>query len=226
MKTSRKQYETRSRKYSAESTSPYSSASVSPADSPTDFEIKHPLEHEWTLWYYNHDPQNAWEDNLKEVISFNTVEDFWAIYNHIELASEISDKCDYCLFKKGVKPMWEDASNCNGGRWVYSTPVNRRKSFDGGLDVNWLEVMMSLIGEAFEGSGDLINGAVVSLRNKSDKISIWLGTAYDEDDGIRRIGAILKKRLGLRRDEQLSFEVHRDNQKRINSTAIRPKYQV
>ncbi|CAB4054650.1 EIF4E [Lepeophtheirus salmonis] len=158
MKTSRKQYETRSRKYMAESTSPYSSASVSPADSPTDFEIKHPLEHEWTLWYYNHDPQN--------------------------LASEIRDKCDYCLSKKGVKSMWEDDSNCNGGRGAYSNPVNRRKSFDRGLDVNWLEVMMSLIGEALEGSSDLINGTVVSLRNQSDKISICLATVYDEDGGI------------------------------------------
>ena len=36
------------------------------------------------------------------------VEDFWALYNHIELASRLQAGCDYSLFKEGVKPMWED----------------------------------------------------------------------------------------------------------------------
>ena len=36
------------------------------------------------------------------------VEDFWALYNHIELASRLAAGCDYSLFKEGVKPMWED----------------------------------------------------------------------------------------------------------------------
>nr|ACO15389.1 Eukaryotic translation initiation factor 4E-3 [Caligus clemensi] len=227
MKQGRRHYETRSRKYSADSSSsPYSSASVSPADSPRDLTVKHPLENEWTLWYYNYDPTNAWEENLKEIISFNTVEDFWSIYNHIQLPSELSDKCDYCLFKRGIKPMWEDISNCNGGRWLYGLPINRRKAPEAGLDAHWLEVMMSLIGEAFDGFGDLINGAVVSVRGKSDKISIWLKSTYDEDDGIRCVGTILRGRLGLKRDEGLGFEEHRDNQRRVNSLAIRPKYQV
>ena len=36
------------------------------------------------------------------------MEDFWALYNHIELASRLAAGCDYSLFKEGVKPMWED----------------------------------------------------------------------------------------------------------------------
>ena len=36
------------------------------------------------------------------------VEDFWALYNHIELASRLAAGCDYSLFKEGIKPMWED----------------------------------------------------------------------------------------------------------------------
>ena len=39
---------------------------------------------------------------------FVQVEDFWALYNHIELASRLAAGCDYSLFKEGVKPMWED----------------------------------------------------------------------------------------------------------------------
>ena len=41
------------------------------------------------------------------------VEDFWALYNHIELASRLAAGCDYSLFKEGVKPMWEDERFAN-----------------------------------------------------------------------------------------------------------------
>ena len=43
---------------------------------------KHPLQNTWTLWY--DDPQMAkatpgmsWEANLKNIATFDTVEDFW-----------------------------------------------------------------------------------------------------------------------------------------------------
>lgn len=39
---------------------------------------KHPLQNDWQLWYWKKDDQKSWEDNLLEVTSFNTVEDFWA----------------------------------------------------------------------------------------------------------------------------------------------------
>lgn len=39
--------------------------------------MKHPLQHTWTLWYLECDRSKAWEDNLSEITSFNTVEDFW-----------------------------------------------------------------------------------------------------------------------------------------------------
>ena len=36
--------------------------------------IKHPLQHAWTLWYYKNDRSKSWEENLKEVVTFDTVE--------------------------------------------------------------------------------------------------------------------------------------------------------
>lgn len=40
----------------------------------------HPLQNEWTLWYYGQQKRStlkSWSENLKEVVTFNTVEDFW-----------------------------------------------------------------------------------------------------------------------------------------------------
>lgn len=41
---------------------------------------QHPLQNRWVLWYDNPKKRNSnesWEENLKNVYTFNTVEDFW-----------------------------------------------------------------------------------------------------------------------------------------------------
>ncbi|CAG2120235.1 unnamed protein product, partial [Medioppia subpectinata] len=73
---------------------------------------KHPLQNQWQLWYFRPGARgSAWEDNLLDVTHFDTVEDFWALYNHIELASHLNAGSDYSVFKYGIRPMWEDEKN-------------------------------------------------------------------------------------------------------------------
>merc|ERR1712062_423388 len=123
------------------------SRSESPDNLAPEMLIKHPLQNSWTLWFFKNDKNRNWEDNQRSIITFNTVEDFWALYNHIELSSKLSAGCDYSLFKEGVKPMWEDDRNRRGGRWVINLNKSQRATF---LDNFWLEVMLCLIGEAFD----------------------------------------------------------------------------
>jgi len=100
--------------------------------------IKHPLQNAWTLWFFKNDKTKQWEENQREIITFTTVEDFWALYNHIELASRLAAGCDYSLFKEGIKPMWEDDRNKKGGRWLINLDKKQRASC---LDNFWLEVV-------------------------------------------------------------------------------------
>lgn len=49
-------------------------------DDPKEFNVKHPLQNTWTLWFDNPGKKaNAtnWSENLKEIVNVNTVEDFW-----------------------------------------------------------------------------------------------------------------------------------------------------
>ena len=46
-------------------------------DIPPEMQIKHPLQNTWTLWYYENDRTKTWEENQREIISFDTAEDFW-----------------------------------------------------------------------------------------------------------------------------------------------------
>ncbi|KAH8398186.1 hypothetical protein KR215_011650 [Drosophila sulfurigaster] len=131
----------------------------------TEHLFKHPLQNTWTLWYLENDRSKSWEDMQNEITSFDTVEDFWSLYNHIKPPSEIKLGSDYSLFKKGIRPMWEDAANKQGGRWV----ITLNKSSKNDLDNLWLDVLLCLIGEAFDHS-DQICGAVVNIRGKSNKI--------------------------------------------------------
>ncbi|XP_027018091.2 eukaryotic translation initiation factor 4E-1A isoform X1 [Tachysurus fulvidraco] len=65
---------------------------------PEDY-IKHPLQNRWALWFFKNDKSKTWQANLRLISKFDTVEDFWALYNHIQLSSNLMSGCDYSLFK-------------------------------------------------------------------------------------------------------------------------------
>lgn len=127
--------------------------------------VKHPLQHLWTLWYYEPDRNKSWEDNQNQVSTFSSVEDFWSLFTHIKQPSEVKIGSDYSLFKENIRPMWEDKANKNGGRWMLTLNRNQRPE----LDRYWIDTVLCLIGEAFD-SFDDVCGAVVNIRSKGDKI--------------------------------------------------------
>ena len=47
-----------------------------------------------------------------------SVEQWWGLYTHLARPSELPPLSDLHLFKLGIKPMWEDPANVNGGKWV------------------------------------------------------------------------------------------------------------
>ena len=94
---------------------------------------KHELNDNWTFWYvytlsHNEKKKQSKKGRhneyiLHEVYSFDTVEDFWCMYNNIYKVEEIMPNTDYMLFKKGVRPEWEDPHNRDGGKWVVTLPI-------------------------------------------------------------------------------------------------------
>ncbi|KAI8429265.1 hypothetical protein MSG28_007771 [Choristoneura fumiferana] len=109
----------------------------SASEVPPEFLIKHPLQNTWSLWFYDNDRNKTWEENLIELTTFDTVEDFWRLYHHIKLPSELRQGHDYAVFKQGIRPMWEDDANKMGGRWLISLEKKQRNS---DLDRFWLDV--------------------------------------------------------------------------------------
>jgi len=178
---------------------------------PKELLVKHPLQYRWVLWYCKQDRSKEWEECLKEVAGFDTVEDFWALYNHIQLASGLSWGSDYYLFKEGIRPMWEDPHNIEGGRWLITVDKNRRNEL---LDHYWLELLMAVIGEQFDDFGEYICGLVINVRQKGDKVSLWTRDSSKEDVN-RRIGQVAKQKLGIA--ELINYEQHKDTSHKSSS---------
>ncbi|GFY16392.1 eukaryotic translation initiation factor 4E [Trichonephila clavipes] len=177
--------------------------------------IKHPLQNMWSLWFYKNDRTKSWEENLMEIITFDTVEDFWALYNHLEVVSKIPLGCDYALFKQGIKPMWEDVRNKQGGRWLLNVQKSQRNT---DLNNYWLEILLCMIGEAFDESSDDVNGTVVQIRNKGDKLAVWTADVKHYD-AIMKIGRTIKERLNLHPRNTIGYEAHADTQIKTGSAA-------
>lgn len=183
--------------------------------------VKHPLQNSWTLWFFKKDG-GSWSDNHRPIITVSTVEDFWSLYNHIEVASKLPVGTDYSMFKEGIYPDWEDKRNTNGGRWMINLDRRHRAEF---LDTYWLETLFFLIGENADQYAYQVNGAVVSVRAKADRLAIWLADA-SQPDSLLRIGKMIKERLRIDPSERVSFKVHDDERTKEKSGIKRQKLVV
>jgi len=133
-------------------------------------ELKHPLQHTWTLWFdlpakdksTAFSRQKTW--SYTEALSFSTVEDFWRFYNNLLEPEKLKTGSIYCLFKQGILPGWEDPANSQGGRWMVELP--RSGSECENLNNAFLMVILSMIGENFEpkNCSDDIVGVATSIR--------------------------------------------------------------
>nr|XP_006199194.1 eukaryotic translation initiation factor 4E type 1B [Vicugna pacos] len=187
-----------------------------PDRGPTESKLElHPLLSRWALWFFKNDRSRAWQDNLHLVTKFDTVEDFWAMYSNIQLASKLSSGCDYALFKDGIEPMWEDSRNKRGGRWLVSLAKQQRHSE---LDHLWLETLLFLIGESFEEHSREVCGAVINIRAKGDKIAVWTREAENQA-GVLHIGRVYKECLGLSSKTIIGYQAHADTATKSNSLA-------
>ena len=139
-----------------------------------DFQLKHPLNSKWTLWYTKPavDKSESWSDLLRPVTSLETVEEFWAIQNGIPKPYDLPIKSDYHLFRNDIRPEWEDESNAEGGKWSFQFKNKRHN-----IDELWLRTLLAVIGETIDEEESEINGCVLNVRKAVFKIAIWTRTA-------------------------------------------------
>jgi len=188
---------------------------------PSNFAVKHPLQNGWTIWYDNpgkRTNQASWGDHLRKITTFDTVEDFWRVFNNLKPASSLPQGSNYHIFKEHIEPKWEDSANSKGGKWTVSVPPKSRGS---SLDQMWLWTILACIGETIRAPDDVC-GLVVSVRKAGDRVQIWTRDATNEQ-ACRDIGRSLKETLELPDNIVIGYQSHADSMKKSNS---RNKYEV
>ncbi|KAK4696319.1 translation initiation factor 4E, partial [Lecanoromycetidae sp. Uapishka_2] len=209
------------------------------------FNVKHPLMNEWTLWFTKPPSGKGdnWNDLLKEVVTFDSVEEFWGVYNNITPTSELALKSDYHLFKRGVRPEWEDPQNKHGGKWSYQFKDKRSAP----IDELWLHVMLAAIGETLETNEDdgEVMGVVVNVRKGFYRIGLWTKTVgksvpgggegdvaggkgrspEKSKDVLMGLGRKFKEVLKLRDAEVVEFSGHTESA-HSGSTRAKAKFTV
>lgn len=148
---------------------------------------QHPLSSKWTLYFDSPQskalpktPQTSltapgghsggWLDDIRKVIEFDSVEEFWGVYHNIVSPSQLPGKANYYLFKNGIIPAWEDPQNKNGGKWAIQVPRDKSKAT---IDKAWLYTVSGVWLWGCEAVGSCIDVARCSLPSARPSRLPW-----------------------------------------------------
>eukprot|EP01065_Artemidia_motanka_P052335 TRINITY_DN942_c0_g2_i1.p1 TRINITY_DN942_c0_g2~~TRINITY_DN942_c0_g2_i1.p1 ORF type:complete len:705 (+),score=317.79 TRINITY_DN942_c0_g2_i1:335-2449(+) len=134
------------------------------------------LANEWTIWFDKSGRRakskakgrNLYDDCIVELGSFNTVQGFWAYWESLHVHN-LKDHCNLRVFKKGIKPLWEDQSNRDGGKWVVrGVPKDNRRHL-------WTQMVTALVkGRLDADQPQFVCGVVLSTRDVGDSMQLWV----------------------------------------------------
>ncbi|XP_059450909.1 eukaryotic translation initiation factor 4E-1-like, partial [Corylus avellana] len=158
-----------------------------------------------------------------------------SVYNNIHHPSKLGHGADIYCFKHKIEPKWEDPVCANGGKWTI-TFFNRGKSdtfFNRGksnIGTKWEDPVCAnvsdnlckltlnqkfFVASNFLSHGDEICGAVVNVRARQEKISVWTKNATNEAAQMS-IGKQWKEFLDY--NETIGFIFH-DDAKKLDKAA-------
>ncbi|KAL9609002.1 MAG: hypothetical protein Q9167_006188 [Letrouitia subvulpina] len=146
-----------------------------------------PFKYIWSLIFARNTSNNY--DDTRFTTLFDNIHNmklFWEVMNQFPIhALKMKDSIHF--FKHGVRPVWEDPRNINGGSWTFRVPKANSEKF-------WEDVLALASGEQFADvieQGDDLCGITLSRRFNSDLIMVWNRNADKSVDGI--LSVILQK---------------------------------
>ena len=150
-----------------------------------------PLKYAWNFYEDRHSTTSDYERRLilkhENIIN---VQMFWQFVNNYPF-QELCYRDSVHFFLRGIKPVWEDRRNRDGGAWVFRLPNKGTHIGESGQPEDFspaqyfLEsILMAAVGRSFDvcmqgiddanpTSNDYLCGISMSNRDKSSLISIW-----------------------------------------------------
>ena len=141
-------------------------------------ESTHPLFTNFTFWFRINDTSllnpyknvityTDYENQVKKISSFSTIEDFWKIFQHLKKPEELNIGIEIDLFKNEIKPVWEEEVNKNGGKIALKLNKNY-------TSIIWEELIFAFIGGNLpDNIKNEINGILISSKKEFNVLQIW-----------------------------------------------------
>lgn len=181
-------------------------------------DLKGKLSFKWTLWAQAEVDQTQpgeYKDATKQIHSFDTVESFWATFEHIPQPSRFAqgessyvDKqliTSLMLFRDGVAPEWEDPVNANGGHFQFQWRPNSVAPEQ--LDEYWNNLVLGIVGDTIESEGEFSHSRIIQGVRFVDKLrapgkqagvrmEVWFSKT-DDQRHLQKIRSRLEKAMAV-----------------------------
>jgi len=153
------------------------------------------LSDKWTLWaHLPHDTD--WSINsYKKIYTMQTVQETIAVTE--TLPDILVKNCMLFIMREGVKPIWEDPKNRDGGCFSYKIP--NKNVYD-----VWKELTYVVVGNSVSANSSFVNsvvGITISPKKNFCIIKIWMSNCKNQNPsmvsssvkGISPQGCLFKK---------------------------------
>lgn len=165
------------------------------------------LKDKWVFWLESNDPPALPEkpqrdDFLKLLTIARTVSNLSKAKEYALQACEHPDNAKIFLFKQGIKPVWEDRSNYNGGR-LFVTCTNKA------IAVNtFVTLVIKLLSGYILAESELTGLTVSFTGSHRFTVQVWNRNSAEKDK-IRDARKVMKKMF----KKNVNYQVHRTSLK-------------
>ncbi|KAA8651894.1 hypothetical protein EYZ11_009466 [Aspergillus tanneri] len=129
-----------------------------------------PLQYHWTVWHDKHSDSTNYDSRLfvlhEDLADIAT---FYRVYNNYPWG-KVRLRDTVHIFRKGVRPVWEDPENLKGGCWKFRVPKEKAQEFFHEIAIL---CMANEFQAALEEEHDHVLGISTSMRFNSHIISVW-----------------------------------------------------
>ena len=158
--------------------------------------MSHKLHTKWKVYFHQRMPPNNFDGGICELVSVNTIEDFWKMWNqfhpiflslfdeHSCMKFQSREVITISMFRRDITPKWEHPSNVNGSEWCCR--VTPREASIGEIENTFQNLIFACIGEQLDTS-PLPHVVGIRFVNKTSKkngqvfkIEIWMASTQEK----------------------------------------------
>ncbi|KAM3132875.1 hypothetical protein pb186bvf_015023 [Paramecium bursaria] len=171
------------------------------------------LQRKYSFWLQATQDQQQFEDSIKKIgISyltilgtFSTAKQFWSYYGYMVKPDSLPEGAQFLLFQDGIKPVWEDPQNQDGGRFI----LRVRHGWENRV---WEELVLSYLGEENQHLQHIC-GLIMHTKRNFLLISIWIKDHTKYPGAYSGIQDWIIKTLGVKDKSEIEYLPHPKDQK-------------